>query len=103
IRFSRPTPVPVKIDVVITPKVGSTYNTSNLIKKTLVDWFNREIKVGDEVIGSLLYSPLNEIGGFAINDILLSRDPYTDKTSVLPVMFYERASIDAADIRVVQI
>lgn len=103
IRFSRPTPVPVKIEVSITPKAGWNYSTSNIIKKVLVDWINKEIQVGDELINSSLYTPLNELGGFVINNIKLSRDPHTELLSTLPVMFYERVSIDVADIRVVQI
>ena len=102
IRFSRPTPVPVKINVVITPKVGWTYNTSNLIKKTLVDWINSNQQVGDELVNSSLYTPLNEIGGFAINNIYTARNGGEGGLDSLPLAFYERVSIDIADIEVVQ-
>lgn len=102
IRFSRPTPVPVKIDVVITPKVGWTYNTSNLIKKTLVDWINNNQQVGDELVNSSLYTPLNELGGFAINTIYVGRKGGDGGLDSLPLAFYERVSIDIVDIEVVQ-
>ena len=103
IRFSRPTSVPVKIQVVINAKTGWTYNTSNLIKKALVDWINKEVQVGDELISSNLYTPLNEIGGFAINGIGLARKTDITFTPSLPISFYERVSIDAIDITVVQL
>lgn len=102
IRFSRPTTVPIKIDVVITPKVGWTYNTSNLIKKTLVDWINNNQQVGDELVNSSLYTPLNELGGFAINTIYVGRKGGDGGLDSLPLDFYERVSIDIVDIEVMQ-
>lgn len=102
INFSRPTSVTIRIKVLITPKVGWTYNTSNIIKKTLVEWINSNVQVGEELVNSALYSPLNEIGGFAISKIELAKGDDVFAEQSLTMRFYERVSIDVADIEVVQ-
>lgn len=101
IKYTRPINVPVKIEVVINAKVGWSYNTTNVIKKTLVNWINDNLKVGDELINSSLYTPLNEIGGFAITSISLARKDSPERKSVLPMKFYERVSLSIDDITVV--
>lgn len=102
INFSRPVNVPVKISVAINAKRGWSYNSINAIKKTLVEWINNNIQTGDELVNSSLYTPLNELGGFAITRINMARKGEALAERSLSMKFYERVSIDIADIEVVQ-
>lgn len=102
VKFSRPASIAIKVKVNITPRIGWSYKTASQIRDVLFDYINRTQKVGEELITSNLYSPLNEIGGFSINKIYLARKNEAYSTQSLQVGFDERVNIDIADIEVVQ-
>lgn len=102
VRFSRPKSIPVKIKVNITPRVGWSYKTASQIRDVLFEYINSTQKVGEELINSNLYSPLNEIGGFSINKIYIAKKNGTYATQSLKVAFDERVNIDINDIEIVQ-
>lgn len=103
IYFSRPTNTPISIEVSVNPKGNWNYSTEALIKKTIINWINSNQQVGMELNSSDLYSPLNEIGGFSINYILLSVEGNPSKDLFVKPKFYERISVDINDIEVVQL
>lgn len=103
IKFSRPTLVGIKMQVYITARVGWTYGNIALIKKTLVEWVNNNLQLGSDLVNSALYSPLNDVGGFAINKILIGKDFFPITEQSIYMRFYERASVDVDDIEVIQL
>lgn len=102
IKFSRPLSVPVKVKVNITPRAGWSYKSAAQIRDVLFDYINSSQRVGEELISSGLYSPLNEIGGFSINRVYLAKkgDPFAEQS--LKVDFFERVNVDINDIEIVQ-
>lgn len=102
VKFTRPVAVPIKIKVNITPRLGWSYKTATEIRQVLFDYVNASQRVGDELITSLLYTPLNEIGGFSINKIYLAKKGGGYSEAPLSLDFYERIELDINDIEVVQ-
>lgn len=102
VKFSRPVSVPVKVKVNITPRVGWSYKTATQIKEVLFDYINNSQRVGEGLVSSNLYSPLNEIGGFSINRVYLAKEGFVFAEQSLEVKFNERVSVDINDIEVVQ-
>lgn len=100
-KFSRPVDASINIEVFITPLIGYSFSTESLIKNVLVSYLQEAISVGGSIINSALYSPLNEIGGFAIDRIEMAKDgePLAEKSIYLD--FNERLVISATDIEVI--
>lgn len=100
-KFSRPVDASINIEVFITPLSGYSFSTESLIKNVLVSYLQETISVGGSIINSALYSPLNEIGGFAIDRIELAKDgePLAEKSIYLD--FNERLVISTTDIEVI--
>lgn len=100
-KFSRPVDVVIKVAVYITPLSGYSFSTASLIKKAVLDYLNDEIAIGGDIINSALYSPLNAIGGFAIDRIELAKgnEPLAEKSIYLD--FNERIAISTNDIEVI--
>lgn len=100
-KFSRPVDASINIEVFITPLSGYSFSTESLIKNALVSYLQEAISVGGSIINSALYSPLNEIGGFAIDRIELAKDgePLAEKSIYLD--FNERLVISTTDIEVI--
>lgn len=102
VKFSRPVSVPVRIKVNITPRVGWSYKTASQIRDVLFEYINSTQRVGEELVSSNLYSPLNEIGGFSINRVYLAKQGFLFAEQSLRVDFNERVNVDINDIEIVQ-
>lgn len=101
VRYSRPTDVRVISKVNVSPRTGWSISKPALIKQAMVDWVAANMTTGDELANGALYSPLNDLGGFVIDEIQLARfgNPLLEQN--LAMDFYERVSLDVADIEVV--
>ncbi|AGH57528.1 hypothetical protein PSYG_00067 [Psychrobacter phage pOW20-A] len=100
-RFSRPVDVTIKVAVYITPLSGYSFSTASLIKQAVLDYMNDEIAVGGDIINSALYTPLNEIGGFAIERIELAKGNEALAEKSIYLEFNERISISTNNVEVI--
>lgn len=101
IKFSRPIDASIKVKVFITPLSGYSFSTETLIKNALVNYLQENISVGGSIINSALYSPLNEIGGFAIDKIEIGKGVEIPAEKSIYLNFNERLVISTADIEVI--
>lgn len=97
IKFSRPSFVPIKIAMTLT--IGNTFpdNGGTLIKQALVDYFTT-LQVGDDVLYSRLFSPINTVGGFSVNSLNVGKVGEAYGMSNLTINFNELATISESDI-----
>ena len=97
IKFSRPSFVPIKIALTLT--IGNTFpdNGSTLIKQALVDYFST-LQVGDDVLYSRLFSPINTVNGFSVNSLNVARVGEAFGMSNVTINFNELATISESDI-----
>lgn len=100
-KFSRPVDVTIKVAVYITPLSGYSFSTASLIKQAVLDYMNDEIAVGGDIINSALYTPLNAIGGFAIERIELAKGNESLAEKSIYLDFNERISISTNNIEVI--
>jgi len=100
-KFSRPVDVTIKVAVYITPLSGYSFSTASLIKQAVLDYMNDEIAVGGDIINSALYTPLNEIGGFAIERIELAKGNEALAEKSIYLDFNERISISTNNVEVI--
>lgn len=97
IGFERPSPVTVHITVNLTTDDSFPSNGGVLIREALMDYFN-QFKIGDDVIYSRLYTPINKIQGHQIDSIFLGTTPNPTSGANIVVPFNMIASIDPNNI-----
>ena len=111
VRFSRPTQVPMIVDVDITvvntaiyPTDGDQQIKDNIVLYSLegadafgiTDGFDQNgFPPGTDVIVSRLYTPVNQVPGHRINSITVN-----GSTTQIPIAFNEVAIFDASNITV---
>ncbi|UJE34677.1 baseplate wedge protein [Acinetobacter phage vB_AbaM_P1] len=72
IRFSRPEYVPITIKIGLEVDSAFPQNGKILIQESLVRYFEN-LEVGDDVVWSKLFNPINEIQGQSVNSLLVGK------------------------------
>lgn len=102
IKFSRPTEVPIYIDIDLRKLDGFPATGEDDIKAAIIEWFENDsatrLAIGDDVIYSEIYSPCNTVTGASIVDLTsgISASP-TGKIDV-PIAFNALATFDTSNI-----
>lgn len=106
IRFTRPTVIPIY--VVVNIKVFSIYpiNGSDTIKQNIVDYANsvlipgRGFGVGDDIILSELFTPINTVPGHTIESVFIGIAPSPTLEEDLVIDFDQVSEFDVVNITV---
>lgn len=106
IRFTRPTVIPIY--VVVNIKVFSIYpaNGSDTIKQNIVDYANsvlipgRGFGVGDDIILSELFTPINTVPGHTIESVFIGVAPSPTLEEDLVIDFDQVSEFDVVNITV---
>jgi len=98
IQFKRPDPVPIYITMSLTK--DSTYpgNGDAAIKSALVQFFQDNFGIGDDVIYSRLYTPINSIPGHFVNSLKIGTTASPTGTVNIPISFQQIATLDTTHI-----
>lgn len=72
IEFSRPEFVDIQINLSLLAETNFPQNGKMLIQEAIVRYFDT-LEVGDSVIWSKLFNPINEVGGQSVNKLLIGK------------------------------
>jgi len=97
VKFSRPDLVGIKIALTLETYPDFQENSPNLIKQALIDYI-ATLSVGDDVLYSRLFTPINSVGGFSVSAMSIGKVGGTFSTSNITLTHKEIATISAADI-----
>lgn len=100
IGFQRPIPVTIYININLTTDSNYPENGDDSIKTALVSYFNNNFGIGDAVIYSRLYTPINSIPGHQVNSLKIGTSPNPDGTSNIVVPFNAIASLSTVNITI---
>ena len=100
IYFERPIPVPIYVEMELTITNSSVFPSNGIeqIKASLIEYFQSNLKIGDDVTYSRLYTPINNIPGHQVNTLFIgtSSEP-TDQNNIV-IDYNEQASLNDANI-----
>ena len=107
IGFSRPTEIDIYVEIDVTSLIGFPTNGAEDIKQAIVDYANgilvegREFNVGDGVILSELYTPINSVEGVSVTSLSINKTgaPVTEKVDI-PIAVNEISRFTIANITV---
>lgn len=97
ISFSRPTDLPIYVEVDIVTDTTYPAGGDDLIKQAVADYING-LRIGDDVIYSRLYTPINTVPGHYITAMKVDDVFPPVATTNVTVDYYKRAVITTANI-----
>ena len=89
VSFRRPTEVPIYVSVEITDIGGMPGDAPAQIAQRILNSANATYLVGDDVIYSRFYTPVNEVPGHAVNSLTIGTAPAPIGTSNIVIDFDE--------------
>ena len=98
IGFERPNPVNIFIRMDLTTNSNYPQNGDDLIRSTLASYFISNFGIGDDVIYSRLYTPINSVPGHAVNSLEVSTNGTTWTTSNVVIAFNAIANLQSSNI-----
>jgi uncharacterized phage protein gp47/JayE len=97
VSFDRPTDLPIYIEVDVTTDADYPVNGDDQIKQAIKDYIDG-LRIGDDVIYSRLYTPINTVAGHYVTSLKVDDVNPPVATTNVTVDYYKRATITLADI-----
>lgn len=88
IKFSRPTPIQLYINLGLTTDQNFPENGEDLIRQALIDYIDT-LTIGQPIVYSRLYTPINSVPGHQVNLFTIGTAPSPDGTSNITIGFDE--------------
>jgi uncharacterized phage protein gp47/JayE len=98
IGYKIPTAVTIYISMTLTTDANFPQDGQTKIKTALIDYFKANFGIGDDVIYSRLYTPINSIPGHQVNSLTIGTSPSPVGTSNIVINFDQIASLSSANI-----
>jgi uncharacterized phage protein gp47/JayE len=98
VSFKRPTPRRVYISMTLDVNGAFPGDGTALIRQELINYFADNYSIGDSVIYSRLFTPINNVGGHQINSMTIGFTASPVGTTNLTLTYDEIASLASADI-----
>lgn len=101
IQFKRPEPVPIYITLNLTKDSTFPGNGNDSIRSALINYFADNLGIGDDVIYSRLYTPVNSIPGHFVSSMTIGKTPSPTGIGNLSIDFDEIAVINSVNINII--
>lgn len=98
IGFKRPTPVPLYITIDISNTGNLPGDAIALMRQNIIDYHAANYFIGDEVIYSRFYTPINAVPGHEVNSFKLGTSPSPTGMVNIPIAFDHVSTIDPNNI-----
>lgn len=98
IGFERPNPVTIYIDLDITTNSEFPQDGEQAIKDAIAAYMEAQFGIGEDVVYSRLYTPINSIPGHQVNSLTIGTSPSPVGVSNIPIAFNELFSLDPNNI-----
>lgn len=101
IYFERPSPVRIYMNIELTVN-QSTFPSDGIeqIKASLINYFNNNLEIGDDVIYSRMYTPINIVPGHQVNNLTIGTSPNPTGKNNIVIPYDGVASLSDSDITI---
>ena len=101
IKFDRP--INKNVHIKMTIKTGNDFpaNGDDMIKSELIKYFNTDLGIGQDVIYSRLYTPINSVPGHQVNSLTIGFSANPTGTSNLTIGYNEIAALSTGNIQII--
>lgn len=98
IGIERPSPIPIYITIDLTTDSNFPQNGIDTIKADLIAYTPTQFGIGDEVLYSRLYTPINAVPGHSVDSLYIGTSPSPTGTANIPIAFNQLHTLDPANI-----
>lgn len=98
VQFKRPTPVPLYIKANLSTSTAFPGDGIANMKQAILNYFSSNYKIGDSIIYSRLYTPINSIPGHQVNSLTLGTAPNPTGMSNITINYNQIYSLSADNI-----
>jgi uncharacterized phage protein gp47/JayE len=99
-RFDRPTPVEIYIVINGSHLTGYPSDGAAQIQAAVMAWAAANLSIGDEIVQSALYTPINTIRGVSITSVLIGTAANPTTSANVPIAFNAISAFDPSRITV---
>ncbi|MND91710.1 Baseplate J-like protein [compost metagenome] len=92
ISYKTPTEVNIYVTVTITDTGGMPGDAPSQIRQNIINFADSSYFIGDDVIYSRMYTPVNSVPGFMVNSLTIGTSPSPTGTVNIPIAFDAVAS-----------
>ena len=100
ISFERPAPVEIYIKLELVVDSGFPSDGATRIKQALIDYFAANYTIGEDIIYSRLYSPINSVPGHFVDSLTIGTAEDTTATTNIAIPFNKIYSLQPENIEV---
>lgn len=98
ISYKRPTEIPIYVTVNITSTGTLAGDAPATIRQNIVDFGEENCFIGDDVIYSRFYTPINAVPGHMVNSLKIGTSPSPTGTSNVVINFDQVATFNPANV-----
>lgn len=98
IKFERPDPIPIYIEIELDKDQDFPANGENQIRSAIIDFAKQYFSVGDDIVYSRLYTPINQVQGHSVVSLKIGTSPSPTGTSDIPIDFDQIGSFQSINI-----
>lgn len=98
INFERPTPIPIYITMTLTTDELFPADGEDQIKSAILEYSQSQFSVGDDVIYTRLYTPINSVEGHQVDSLFIGTSPAPTNENNIAIPFNDIASFDSVNI-----
>lgn len=99
VKFSRPEDVPIYVEMTLTTDVNFPVDGIDQIKQNLIDYISA-LRIGENVVFSRLYTPINRVVGHQVDSLSISVDGNVFSASNIAVALDQKAVLTANNITI---
>jgi uncharacterized phage protein gp47/JayE len=100
INFERPDPVVIYISIVLDTNELFPADGFDQIKSAIIAFAKDEFSVGDDIIWSRLFTPINSIPGHSVTSLFIGTSPSPAGTANIPIAFNKIGSFSSTNINI---
>lgn len=100
VSFERPNPQLIYIDLDLTTDSSFPANGVDLIKQAIISYANDNFGIGDDIIYSRLFTPINSVVGHQVNSMFIGTSPSPAGVSNIVIPFNYIASFSVENINI---
>ena len=99
VKFSRPSNVDIHVEMTLTTNTNFPVDGIDQIKKNLINHI-QALRIGEDVVFSRLYTPINSVAGHQVDSLAISVDGVTFSASNIAIGLDQKAVLTANNITI---
>lgn len=98
VAFKRPTPIPVYITMTLVKDQTYPGSGNDDIRSALIQFFEDNFGIGDDVIYTRLYTPINSVPGHYVSNLRIGTSPTPTGTTNISIAYDQIATLASVNI-----